>query len=1448
MRFHFQKTSFLIAILSLFLTFAEGQVNHTTGSAVFTLPIFNWSEEKSGLGVNVEINYSSGTGLRVNDLASDIGQGWDLEAGGFITRMQVGLPDDQKPREGNGTIEDITKYPPGYLYDPKNPTDGCPVGLTKYPIFKDKNHLYQQHNVVGADKELDYFAFQLNGRRGVFVLSTASPGKCSFLGSTMMKGWYTRNENASNDGYRTTITSFYFKDEFGITYKFDHKERTKVMKYNFCDAKFTTPLNQPKFKDHKVYNEGSFENNSIVNPYIVTGWYLSEIRDSMANRVTTFEYETINIDSYAGAGIAHYMEDNYSIISHVKSKTETPRLKAINMPDGHRVVFNYGSGRIDLNGAKILASIDVKYGTRFVSKYILNSTYVIKNRYGMPNTDFQRSHARLYLRSVKKIGPDLKAEEHPYYFDYYLGSDNPDDFVPPPFFHFKDNWGYYNGDQSKSVNGSNIPLEKPLVELSNEEVKGLCFIRNGQQGTVINPKAGYAKNGLLKQILYPEGSAITYEYQQNRGLLNGSETNVGGVHVSKTIKTDGGFSNGCDNPIVENYKFTLPDGLSSSLWGIESPVHNNTVSSYYSPEDKYFYFRPILSMGCDYRIQHPGIMSRDQAVSLTSMQQFMNTFSKIMDVVGGVMTIVDIVKLSLSATPANILAVVIDVVTTIAVVAVTCFLDPTKESTKTVYYNSAINLTNPLPSQFKRVEIIEGAGGKGKTAIDYTSSEDYAIWQPTNPTFSMKQRFAPWAYGLPKNTTSYDANGQKVKETINTYNFNDAATLLDQKFQSHYSVKCLVKKSSSQRFDQWSDPLVYNGTNSHITQSSSDMDVDLYWMLSGHVQLFNAEERIYKPGDQSKFLSSVTTFDYANLKVRRKSTTDSDGRIIQNHYTYSGEKYGEPLYNSMIDNNMLWLPVETSTTIYDPVTNQSTFVDKIKTDYAVAPNGEIKPVKIYESLNATSERVTKEMSYDVDGNLIKVKDEGGRLLSNIYDYDGKYITATVVNADLVHDRVAFCGFETTSLGGWVLNGSPSYSLTSFVTGKRSLTLPGGGNLQSYLNTKKAYKLSFWASGSVIVSAGGISKSGPTLNGFTFFEYSIPAGNSRVVVSGTGLIDELRLLPSDARMTTVAYDPVIGKISECDDANRITYYEYDRLGRLEIVRDEKMNILKTIEYNDVERTSACPVVYTNKWTYELFFKNDCPEGFFGSPVFYTVPAGKYSSMVSQEAADAEAQFELDQLGQNHANTNGTCMTIYKSAQKTATFYKQGCPVGYVGGAFTYTVPQGKYASLHSQEAADEMAQDELDANGQAAANMPGASTCIISTTPVWEGTGLEDCVNGSKMMQVKDMNPNSSTYNQTQWVNFAEDQSCPPPVASCVYYRIAIPYDVMPDLYIEYIPCDQMLPEMKNVLNDMLIIDYGYAGVIYICSKTPPVFRYNYWGPIIDYSASDIEVHEERYCN
>ena len=380
--------------------------------------------------------------------------------------------------------------------------------------------------------------------------------------------------------------------------------------------------------------------------------------------------------------------------------------------------------------------------------------------------------------------------------------------------------------------------------------------------------------------------------------------------------------------------------------------------------------------------------------------------------------------------------------------------------------------------------------------------------------------------------------------------------------------------------------------------------------------------------------------------------------------------------------------------------------------------------------------------------------------------------ASVINTDPAIDKTAYTSFETGSVsvvnyGGWTLTGTPVYVTTSAATGANCFTLSAGKSFSaSGLNTAKPYIVSFWATTSGITVTGGatLTKSSPTYNGFTYYEYAIAQGTSSVTIAGSGNIDELRLYPQTARMRTTTYDPLIGKTSACDENNRITYYEYDNLGRLRFVKDENRNIVKMHEYNNVSaaKQNGCPGTYANFLITEAFIKNNCVSGYQGDTVYYSVPANTYTSAISQADADAQAENTLLTNGQAYANTNGSCRLIYYNTLISITDTTENCAIGNTGGLVTYTVPAGRYSSIISQAEADTMALDDLEANAQAYANDPANAICIFNSSPVWEWLegAAANCQNVSGQQHLfifqTDINPNSSTYNQTRWFDAGLD--------------------------------------------------------------------------------------------
>jgi hypothetical protein len=82
----------------------------------------------------------------------------------------------------------------------------------------------------------------------------------------------------------------------------------------------------------------------------------------------------------------------------------------------------------------------------------------------------------------------------------------------------------------------------------------------------------------------------------------------------------------------------------------------------------------------------------------------------------------------------------------------------------------------------------------------------------------------------------------------------------------------------------------------------------------------------------------------------------------------------------------------------------------------------------------------------------------------------------------------------------------------------------------------------------------------------------PFTTDSMTINATGAaLDEVRVYPSDAQMTTYTYTPLIGMTSMNDPNNKVTYFEYDGLSRLKNIKDYQGNIIKNYQYNFV---SSC----------------------------------------------------------------------------------------------------------------------------------------------------------------------------------------------------------------------------------------------------------------------------------
>lgn len=200
--------------------------------------------------------------------------------------------------------------------------------------------------------------------------------------------------------------------------------------------------------------------------------------------------------------------------------------------------------------------------------------------------------------------------------------------------------------------------------------------------------------------------------------------------------------------------------------------------------------------------------------------------------------------------------------------------------------------------------------------------------------------------------------------------------------------------------------------------------------------------------------------------------------------------------------------------------------------------------------------------------------------SFIWDEVYNTVLAQCINAS--SDNIAYSSFETAATGNWTYSGTASADANA-ITGTKTYNLGNGGISRAGLNVTKTYVVSCWSkTGTAITITGGTilsSTTGRTLGDWTYLEYKIN-NLSSLTISGSGDIDELRLYPENALMSTYAYKPMVGIANQCDANNRISQYVYDNSGRLILILDQDKNILKKICYNYAGKPEDCNSPCTN----------------------------------------------------------------------------------------------------------------------------------------------------------------------------------------------------------------------------------------------------------------------------
>jgi hypothetical protein len=496
-------------------------------------------------------------------------------------------------------------------------------------------------------------------------------------------------------------------------------------------------------------------------------------------------------------------------------------------------------------------------------------------------------------------------------------------------------------------------------------------------------------------------------------------------------------------------------------------------------------------------------------------------------------------------------------------------------STITVVSSEPVSNQNYSSGNFigySRVEVLEGTGGAtaGKTIYEFTNLADIGTTEVT-----LKYPYSPlaradWGLGLPKKVEMYDAQGQRKKVTTNSFNIVQTSV-------TAAAMKSLKVGLSEIKLDQ-----------------SYVFIFEPYYPLTGRSELTGSVDSTFY--DDGTFIVQNTTWQYhpANYKVT-KVISDLDrqkGLKIERRTYYTDDYNLSSGAIKLMKDQKITAVVANEEWITGDANPRMTGGEI--TDYQQLSGGIIRPSVKYTFrstapvpqsvvgvfnpavLNRKSDLFKVSgifEKYDARGVLLQAMNDAGLRETMVLMGDKRYPVAKIRNAR--YDQVAYTSFEEAEKGNWEYSGTPVADVAA-ATGGYVYNLASGLLRRTGLETATSYILSFWAKGGTPMVTGGTSTSTETnsITGWTTYRYKV-TNQTTVSIQGTGVIDEVRLYPAAAQLSTLSYMPFIGMTSTCDAAGRVAYYEYDRLNRLALVRNSDKHIVQKQEfgYNNITHTNA-----------------------------------------------------------------------------------------------------------------------------------------------------------------------------------------------------------------------------------------------------------------------------------
>lgn len=898
-----------------------------------------------------------------------------------------------------------------------------------------------------------------------------------------------------------------------------------------------------EFRDYEWTNYGG------VNGSAISSWYLSKIKSPKGGEID-FEYQQLpNVHNpvrslekqIVDTRIPHiapfvYPADGLSV--------SELRVKKISTENGYIEITTNSVPREDCPSATYAIDEIIVYridGTP-IHRFKFYTNYFEANnsrKYDGPNVgNYGYLNYRLRLDSIQEFSGDNNKSKPVYRF-VYLGDDDPatnDPYtLPYRLSPSQDHWGYYNNASNEHMFPGN-----PDHQMIGPDEFYKFFAPNWQDiytdisltnGSNREPNAEAMKAGLLHEVYYPTGGHTEFIFEPN---VIGYPNQIGSGTRIKEVKNYSGTT------LVSTTKYKYSIGTLT-----------------YNPKNYYYKYYRVLYI-------HNG--SPGQSIRPEMTDESLAAFD--LPITGNTDAFLGINYIKITATPQAVLGcngshVHYDAITV------------SNEGNGYTEYKYDNMFTDYTSHEGLETDEIMKLGDLYRAA--YATANQYPIAPPyPGPSGMFGDRyigFSDWPY------PSLYSNEWKRGVLSSKLTYSQDSILLKEE---HYT---------------YTRELLTSVAGYRVVKVSSRPDYVYvkYFYPHAWIRPKDYTLTLYN-SDGSNHVTTVTNYYYDNIdhaQLTRKTITQSNGDQETTTFTYPQDFASGTLFiDQMKDHHLVNYPVEQTQYIHSGSTYSIKSGSIIQ--YHLGGNGLDEETWALESpgtLPLSSFKFSNRLigvlppagdstvflkdahyklnaqydQYGSSGNLLQATLRGGMTKSYLWDYHESYPIAEAINAS--QPDIAYCSFEADSKGNWSFIGTPS-ATGGFLTGSKSYPLSSGALSKSGLTSSKKYIISYWlkSGGSLSISGGTQSNAitGKTINGWTCHAVTI-SGATSVSLSGSGYIDELRLYPAHAQMTTYTYNPLIGMTSQCDARNNITYYDYDGFGRLRRIKDEDGKILKQYDY-------------------------------------------------------------------------------------------------------------------------------------------------------------------------------------------------------------------------------------------------------------------------------------------